>query len=189
MAISRSVPKLPAGTGLWPAFFLLPANGGDATELDVFEQLGSAPNVVHLTAHGNVDGAVQQSAAITVPDATTGFDTYGVDWEPTTITFYIDGQVVATMATPASMDTPMYMLVDLAVGGPSYWGGSPTSNAIFPADDADRLRAGLCDGQHDRCERLGAAIETSGVTGQLLMVRFRLVRGVDRGTGRRFWWR
>ena len=48
---------------------------------------------------------------------TTGFHTYGVDWEPDTITWYFDGQKVFQTATPIDLNKPMYMIADLAVGG------------------------------------------------------------------------
>ncbi len=158
--------ELPAGQGLWPTFFLLPANGGDATELDVFEDLGGTPDTIHLTAHFGSNN--QTSTTFTVPTATTAFNTYGVDWEPTTITFYIDGVAVASMPTPATMDTPMYMLADLAVGGPSYWGGPPTSNAIFPATlQINDVRVYATANTVDVSGT--AAIETASVSGQVLL--------------------
>jgi beta-glucanase (GH16 family) len=37
----------------------------------------------------------------------------------------------STLPTSADMTQPMYMLVNLAVGG--YWAGSPDSTVAFPA--------------------------------------------------------
>jgi hypothetical protein len=51
----------------------------------------------------------------------TSYNTYGMLWSPTTITFYFDGQAVAQEATPADMNVPMYMIANLAVGGA--WSG------------------------------------------------------------------
>jgi hypothetical protein len=74
-----------------------------------------------------------------IPDASAGFHTYAVDWEPNTITWYFDGNEVYQTATPADMHQPMYMLVDLAVGGPY---GNPTSSTQFPATlQVDYIRA------------------------------------------------
>jgi Ca2+-binding RTX toxin-like protein len=53
----------------------------------------------------------------TVSNTTAGFHTYGMDWEPDFITWYFDGQPVYQIATPADMNQPMYMIVNLAVGG------------------------------------------------------------------------
>jgi hypothetical protein len=71
---------------------------------------------------------------------TSGFHTYGVDWEPDTITWYFDGQKVFQTATPADLNKPMYMLADLAVGG--FWPGSPDAQTPFPAGmQIDYIRA------------------------------------------------
>ena len=118
--------KLPSGQGMWPAFWLLPENNTWPPELDVFEQLGKDPNKIYMTSHSEGAGkmtAVSQSVA--VPNATTEFHTYGVLWSPTELVWYVDGKQVAETATPVDMHTPMYMLLDLNVGGA--WGGGVTS--------------------------------------------------------------
>ena len=51
---------------------------------------------------------------------TTGFHTYGVDWEPDTITFYFDGQPMGAKIMKAMPDR-MYILLDL-------WFGSASGN-------------------------------------------------------------
>jgi Ca2+-binding RTX toxin-like protein len=114
---------LPAGQGMWPAFWLLPTDGTWPPELDVFEMLGKDPNVVYLTTHGIENGANTQAQDRAVLD-TTQFHTYGVDWNKDRVIYYIDGVAVATQATPAVMNKEMYMLVNLAVGGKGSWGGS-----------------------------------------------------------------
>jgi beta-glucanase (GH16 family) len=126
--------KLPAGQGLWPAFWMLPANNIYSCELDIFEVLGSAPGTLYATTHGETNGNwVVDSQALHVPDTSAGFHVYGVDWEPATVTFLMDGKVIATAATPGSMNTPMYMLINLAVGGPGSWPGPPNAQTHFPA--------------------------------------------------------
>jgi beta-glucanase (GH16 family) len=125
--------KLPAGQGMWPAFWLLPANNAYSAELDVFEVLGNAPTTLYATTHGETGpNWVVNCQALQVANTSTGFHTYGVDWEPKTTTFYMDGNIIATSATPASMNTPMYMLIDLAVGGPGSWPGAPNAATHFP---------------------------------------------------------
>ena len=44
--------ELPSGQGLWPAFWMEPANNIYSCELDVFEQLGSDPTTIYSTTHG-----------------------------------------------------------------------------------------------------------------------------------------
>jgi beta-glucanase (GH16 family) len=124
--------KVPAGQGLWEDFWLLPENGSWPPELDVLEINGGNPKSL-LTAMGSDSGGQRTSAATStpIPDASAGFHTYTVDWEPDTITWYFDGNEVFQTATPADMKQPMYMLVNLAVGG-AY--GNPNSSTQFPAN-------------------------------------------------------
>jgi beta-glucanase (GH16 family) len=122
--------KLPSGQGLWPAFWLLPENHQSISELDIFEQIGG--DTIFQTSHSNVNGsAVVQQGISYIPNLTQGFHTFGLLWTPQTVTWYIDGNATFQIATPADMDTPMYMLMNLAVGGS--WPGNPSSNSEFPA--------------------------------------------------------
>ena len=125
--------ELPAGDGMWPGFWLLPVNNQGAAELDILETHGNNPDTLYVTAISSVLG-INDQTAVTVPNTSTGFHTYGVDWEPKTITFYFDGQAIASVPTPATMNTPMYALVNLAVGGPDSWGGGTDASTPFPAD-------------------------------------------------------
>ncbi len=109
----------------------LPASNAYTAELDVFEQLGNAPNTIYSTGHGSTGGVwASNSQAFTVADTTTAFHTYGVDWEPTTTTYYMDGVAIGWAPTPASMNSPMFMLLNLAVGGAGSWPGAASSSAI-----------------------------------------------------------
>jgi beta-glucanase (GH16 family) len=132
--------QVPAGQGLWPDFWLLPENGSWPPELDVMEINGANPKVLITGVHSNSTGQqVTVGTNTPIPDASAGFHTYTVDWEPSTITWYFDGNEVFQTATPADMNQPMYMVVDLAVGGPY---GNPTSSTQFPANlQIDYIRA------------------------------------------------
>jgi beta-glucanase (GH16 family) len=115
--------QLPAGQGFWPAFWLMPTNGAWPPELDVVETMGANPSGLVTTAHSDAGGVYAKYAQWTqIPDSSAGYHTYGVDWEPDYITWYFDGQQVFKTATPADMNSPMYMIANLAVGG--YWQGS-----------------------------------------------------------------
>ena len=126
--------QLPAGHGLWPAFWFKPVDGTTITELDGFEMLGRDPTKLELSTHDRSSGTdVKQRITAVVPDTSAGFHTYGVDWEPNTITFYMDKAVIGTMPTPAAMNQPMFMVINLAVGGPGSWPGPPSGAGEFPA--------------------------------------------------------
>ncbi|WP_205598023.1 glycoside hydrolase family 16 protein [Caulobacter sp. 17J65-9] len=124
--------QLPAGQGLWPAFWLLPQAGGWPPEIDVMEVLGNEPGVVHTSTHSKGPGAnVTEHAATKVADTSQGFHTYGVRWDAAEIVWYVDGREVFRTDTPHDMHQPMYLLANLAVGGK--WPGDPDAGTPFPA--------------------------------------------------------
>lgn len=124
--------KLPGGRGLWPAFWLLPKNGSWPPELDVFEILGRDPATLY--ANIVVTGRTWQDnppTPVRVPDTSADFHVYGVSWQPDEVRWYLDDQEIARRSTPPEMNTPMYVLLNLAVGGT--WGGDPDEKTRFPA--------------------------------------------------------
>jgi len=112
--------------GAWDAFWLLPDkqtpdpnNAGRWQELDVVEHYGSFPQGVYTHVH-TTDAAPnvnwQQNLQVYSELAQPGgYHTYGMDWEPNTLTFYVDGQETGSIPTPSDMHSPMYMLADLAI--------------------------------------------------------------------------
>ncbi|SEG65408.1 carbohydrate-binding domain-containing protein [Bosea lathyri] len=102
--------QLPAEAGVWPAFWMLPADGSWPPELDVLEAYGDTNlwQYVHSVA-GDVQ--VWSSHA----NMTAGYHSYGVEWGPTTISFYFDGERVGAAQTPVDFHKPMYLLADLAI--------------------------------------------------------------------------
>jgi hypothetical protein len=105
---------LPTDVGVWPAFWMLPANQSWPPEIDVFEAYGGTDlyQTVHTGIYGNDTSQVTWSNQ---PTMTSGYHTYGVMWDPQYITFYFDGNVTGSQATPPDMQTPMYLLADLAM--------------------------------------------------------------------------
>jgi hypothetical protein len=117
--------RLPAGKGLWPAFWLLPVDGGWPPEIDVMEVLGDDPATLYTTVHTRENGEhIRRSAAVPVPDLSSGFHVFGVSWRPEMIRFYLDGTEVFALPTPPQVNRlPMYMLANLAVGAEGSWPG------------------------------------------------------------------
>ena len=114
--------KVPAGQGAWPAFWLLPKVGTwpEGGELDIFENLGRDPSTMYFSVHWSKAQMVANRVAVGV-DASQGFHSYGALWTPQMVTWYFDREPVAQTPTPAEMDRPMYMLINLGIGGT--WGG------------------------------------------------------------------
>ncbi len=132
--------QIPKGQGMWPAFWLLPADGGWPPEIDVMETLGHQPTTVYMTNHyKKVDGKHEGKGDKFVgPDYTAGFHTYAVDWQPNEIVWYVDG--VERYRTKDNVPSvPMYILANLAVGGD--WPGNPDATTTFPSYmDIDYIR-------------------------------------------------
>jgi Glycosyl hydrolases family 16 len=101
--------RLPRGRGIWPAFWML---GQDIDqvgwprcgEIDVMENFGMDPSVVHGTVHGpgySGAGGITASHDAGV-DLADDFHLYSVHWEPGRIRWYIDDRLYSTVA-PADL--------------------------------------------------------------------------------------
>ncbi len=126
--------QLPAGKGLWPAFWLLPSDGTWPPEIDAMEMLGHAPAAYFVAVHARPPGpAVDSVTAVPSPDLTAGFHVFGVAWRPNVIRFFLDGALVHEEATPSDMHRPMYLLANLAVGGVNSWPGAaaPDQTGVY----------------------------------------------------------
>ena len=114
--------RMPAGAGTAPAFWLLNASHQWPPELDVVEEIGRQPTDIVGTVHTGSSNKAYPFF-LTTPDVTAGFHAYGVDWQADKITWYFDGKPYGSIATPSDMHSPMYMVMNLAIGGA--WPGSP----------------------------------------------------------------
>ena len=124
--------RLPSTHGAWPAFWLLPANGSWPPEIDVMEHLGREPNVYYAGYHANPGGRREGGAApVEIRGPEGQFHTYGVLWDEAHVTWFLDGARVRQIRTPEDMHTPMYLLINLAIGG--RWARNPTMRTQFPA--------------------------------------------------------
>jgi beta-glucanase (GH16 family) len=128
---------MPAGKGLWPAFWMLPASYDDRHEIDVVELTGDAPTAAEFHLHAS--GVPTFGKIWRGPDFSTGWHTFGLDWEPASLTWYVDGVARATYTGAGIPQEPMYLILNLAVGGD--WPGTPDASTVFPAYlDADWVR-------------------------------------------------
>jgi len=141
--------RLPAGQGLWPAFWLLPqdqAYGAWAAsgEIDIMEAVnlgGIGDNVVHGTIHygGAWPANTYSGNDYVVPtDATADFHDYSLEWDEAELRWYVDDVLYATQNSwstnsapfPAPFDQPFYIILNVAVGG--NLPGPPDTGTTFP---------------------------------------------------------
>lgn len=137
--------KLPSGTGIWPAIWMLGANIGQVGwpacgEIDMLEYVGYEPNVIHSTVHTPSGfGGDGNGSSKTLDTAEEEFHIYGMLWTETAITFYVDtpDNVVHVYEPSSKNDSnwpfnkPHFFILNVAVGG--NWGGAKgIDNSIFP---------------------------------------------------------
>jgi beta-glucanase (GH16 family) len=127
--------KLPAGKGIWPAFWLLPLDLSWPPEIDIMESVGD-PTKVYCTVHSKVAPSPDIVATVT-PNA---FHTYAASWDARNVIWYVDGKKIGQAPTPADMHKPMYLIANVAIGGD--WAGTPDHTTVFPAKlSIDYIRA------------------------------------------------
>jgi beta-glucanase (GH16 family) len=125
--------KVPKGQGLWPAFWLLPADGSGPPEIDVLEVLGNDTKTSYATVHWSEDQASKSMSTINSTDFADGFHTVGMRWDKDKIEWFYDGQRVKRfVGTDQIPHMQMFLLANLAVGGE--WPGNANSTTQFPAD-------------------------------------------------------
>jgi hypothetical protein len=120
--------KLPSTPGMFTAFWLMPAHPDYHYdyEIDVLENLAGKPDVIYQTYDYNDrrsgykvnDVLKDTNGNCAKTDYTTDFHTYGVDWEPDHVAFYIDrhecGRFTATRASEIASQ-PMQIILALMV--------------------------------------------------------------------------
>ncbi|MES2741020.1 MAG: glycoside hydrolase family 16 protein [Pseudomonadota bacterium] len=126
--------KVPSSQSLLPAFWMLPFNKAWPPELDIMEAPTHEANTLVQSAHWlNASGVHAHSGCRTVmPNYSSDFHQFGAYWTPTKIVYYIDRVPVGQILTPAGMNIPMYMQLNLAVGGD--WVGKATLTTPIPAE-------------------------------------------------------
>jgi beta-glucanase (GH16 family) len=139
--------KLPEGTGIWPAFWMLGADFEEVGwptcgEIDILETKGEDPQTVITTVHGpGYSGGEGVGTSTVLPDTSSSedFHTYAVDIDPEHLVWWIDGQRVHTVrvgdipgGTAWAFDGPFFLILNVAVGGSFL--SPPDASTPFPAD-------------------------------------------------------
>jgi beta-glucanase (GH16 family) len=117
--------KIPVGTGVWPAFWMLADDGGWPPEIDVMEGRGQRPGDLVMTTHWRIPatGRVERCGFdFELVNTATEFHNYGVLWLRHRIIYYIDRQPMSEIKVPVGFHDPMYMIVNLAMGAKDFEG-------------------------------------------------------------------
>jgi Ca2+-binding RTX toxin-like protein len=115
---------LPEGHGVWPAFWLLRADNVWPPEIDIMEAFGDENTMVHSGVW--FDKTPTQNGNWQSTGDLSGEHTFSCEWTPYTITFFVDGHQTASYATPTDMNSEMFMVINLAMGG--NWVGNPAAD-------------------------------------------------------------
>ena len=126
--------QVPAGQGLVPAFWLPTADHSWPPEIDIMEMLGNDPTRTTMHYHYRRSNGTKATVGDSWrgPDFSAGWHTFGVDWQPGSLTWYVDGIERYRFVDAAVTDQPAFLLLNLAVGGT--WAGAPDPDTAFPAD-------------------------------------------------------
>lgn len=124
--------RTPAGAGLWPAIWMLPVTNRSLPEIDLMEQYGDEPDKLSMTLHAapGTGGEPVARAYATGTDLSAGWHTLGLDWQPGRLRWLVDGVERFRVEGDRVPSEPMYLLMNLAVGGQA---GAPDAGTAFPA--------------------------------------------------------
>jgi beta-glucanase (GH16 family) len=103
-----------------------------SAELDVFEGQGAEPNVFYGTIHRNSsndygvdDVQNDNNAQRQTVDLSADFHRYGMLWTDSSVTWYLDDEPLMTAPVYDSTNQPMFLLLQMWVGG---WSGDPDAS-------------------------------------------------------------
>ncbi len=129
--------RLPAGGGIWPAFWMMPSDDtygkwAASGEIDIVEAKDT-PTAIHANLHFGGPHPNNTSAGSTPysdgTDFSLAYHTYAIEWEPTQIRWYCDGKNYKTEkkwwtgsktdngSFPAPFDQDFHVLLNVAIGG------------------------------------------------------------------------
>ena len=142
--------KLPASAGTWPAIWMLGANfssvGWPACgEIDIMEQKGWEKGKISSSLHNlSSSGNTKNVAKTDVPNSTSEFHVYAMNWTAERIEFSVDGDVFYSYgpATKNNQNWPytasQFIILNVAMGGDL--GGDIPSDFIENKMEIDYVR-------------------------------------------------
>lgn len=132
--------KLPGKQGLWPGFWMLGQNMDTigfpfCGEVDIMEYINDDPTL-HGSMHWGKDNHLQSYTGSTQVNNVNDYHVYSVEWDPTSITWYVDGvkywegEIDNPSYQTGAFHKPFFLLLNLAVGGD--WPGKPSHKTHLP---------------------------------------------------------
>ncbi len=131
--------KIPAGQGLWPAFWMLGANIDTVPwpasgETDIMEHI-NADSLLYGTLHWDNNGHVQSSDTLVFTPA--DYHVYAVEWDSASIRWHLDRMkyhevdIHNNVNNTDEFHKPFFILLNLAIGGD--WPGQVIDKSKLPA--------------------------------------------------------
>ena len=132
--------KLAEGTGLWPAFWLLPVSGSwpMTGEIDIMENRGDQMSEIGGTLHygSSYPSNQHDGSSYTLDNGSFAddFHVFAAEWEQGEIRWFVDGELFKTETSdpntlnPTSSNTAwpwddqeFYLIINMAIGGSNTW--------------------------------------------------------------------
>lgn len=133
--------KMPAFSGIWPAFWMLGDNitsvgWPSCGELDIMEHINSE-NKTYGTAHWSDPNGAYASYGGNTAVTVTDYHVYGIEWDASAVRWYVDGvkyheiNIAGGINGTGEFQLNQFILLNVAVGG--NWPGFSIDNSGFPA--------------------------------------------------------
>lgn len=133
--------KMPAFSGIWPAFWMLgeninPVGWPDCGEIDIMEHINAEQRsygTIHWRDHNNQYAQYGGNTNVNV----TGYHVYAITWDASLIRWYVDGvqfheaNIANGINGTHEFHNNFFILLNMAVGG--NWPGFNIDNNGFPA--------------------------------------------------------
>ena len=136
--------KVPRGTGLWPALWML-GNDIDTNtwpgcgEIDILEYVGREPGEIFTTLHipASYGSNPEFTKKTKIPNVEDEFHVYKMTWTEESISFFFDDQLLYEYNPEVKndatwpFDKPFFLIVNMAIGG--NFGGPVIDDSSLPA--------------------------------------------------------
>jgi beta-glucanase (GH16 family) len=119
--------KIPMGTGLWPAFWMLGTNINDGVawpscgEIDIMEHI-NADSLIYGTMHWSAGGH-EADYGLNLSSSPSDYHVYAVEWDTKSIRWYVDktlyvtGNIADNINSTDAFHKPFFIILNLAVAG------------------------------------------------------------------------